>query len=60
VSVETCSFCGRGRDDCEFVIAGPPLHGHVLYVCDQCTDILAGIAADMRAGTLAPTSKEPA
>jgi ATP-dependent protease Clp ATPase subunit len=58
VSAETCSFCGRARSECEFLIAGPPFQGNIIYICDQCADIITDIATTMRAEAIA--TKEPA
>jgi hypothetical protein len=39
--VERCSFCARGKDQVEKLIAGPGV-----YICDACTALCADILAD--------------
>ena len=38
-----CSFCGKSRFQCEFVLAGP-----CVYICNECIDLCVELAAEER------------
>ena len=40
-SVLQCSFCGKGQDEVEKLVAGPGV-----YICDECIGLCNGILAD--------------
>ncbi len=43
-----CTFCGKGKDDVERMIAGPPDRGGSV-ICNECVDLCNGIIAEARA-----------
>jgi ATP-dependent Clp protease ATP-binding subunit ClpX len=48
-SERSCSFCGKGEEDVERLIAGP-----AVFICDECVAICNGILAEH------PSPLEPA
>lgn len=49
-----CSFCGRRHDQVLVLVAGPSV-----FICDECIDLCAAVAADKKAEAAAITI-EPA
>lgn len=39
-----CSFCGKTKQETEFVIAGPPR----IFICAECIDLCASILLESR------------
>lgn len=37
--VINCSFCNKGRNEVEQMVAGPEFHGNQLYICNECVDM---------------------
>lgn len=44
----TCSFCLKLFEDCNFVVTEPERKGHLkqAYICDDCITVAAGIVAE--------------
>ena len=40
-SVLSCSFCGKGQDDVQKLIAGP-----TVFICNECVDVCVDIIAE--------------
>lgn len=45
-SSQRCSFCGKGKDQCEKLIAGPGVH-----ICDECVGLCIDILEKERTPT---------
>ena len=56
-SVEKCTFCGKGRNHVESLIAGPP----GVNICNECVELCNTILIEelKRDGRVPPTSRAP-
>lgn len=54
-----CGFCGKSQHDVAKLIAGPPMGGQFLGICNECVSLCAHIVVAEMEGKLLYVSKRP-